>query len=301
MIVIFGFLVISSVIVYLFADEVDQEIHILSVKKDYARVLTEDEVIDIPIYLTSNQSFITSINNITQTMIVSELDQVSVDISNITLNDQSEEYDGKTYYSFFFSIDFSSLYSKNLRLDMPNAEIHITYDNDEEFTFELGDMQIIFHDFEQHNHIDFKRMYATADQGALSSVVLDLENKTSQDIKITNIETLNHQMNFNLFDARIKNSFTDHLHTLDEILPDYQAIVDQIPSQASIILYQDTQYVLPIQYIDAFSYLNRFPLIIHYQYNETDYVHIIDDYIFFNANSDFVNKLYEIKQYQYLY
>jgi hypothetical protein len=299
--VIFGFILISSVIVYYFADDVDQEIHILSIKKDYARVLTEEEVIDIPIYLTSNQSFITSINNITQTMIISEQDQMSVEISDIVLQDHRVIYDTKEYYLFHFSVDFSNLYSKNLSLDMPSAKLKINYDNEEEFSFDLGDVQILFHDFEQNNHIDFNRMYATYKQGSISSIVLDIENKTSQHIQIKNIETLNHKMKFNLSYARIKNSYSEHLDTIDDILPDFQIIVNQKPQQASITLYQDTQYILPIQHIEALSYLNRFPLIIHYQYNHTDYIHIIDDYIFFKPISDLVNNTYEIEQYQYHY
>jgi hypothetical protein len=299
--IIFGFLLISSAIILFFANEVDKEIDILSVKKDYARVLTEDEVIDIPIYLTSDQSFISSTNNITQTKIVSDLDQVSVEIRDVLIQDQSVQYDTKEYYLFYFRVDFSSIYSKNLRLDMPSAEMQITYNNDEVFSFELGDMQILFHDFDQYNHIDFNRMYATYHQGAISSIVLDVENKASQHIKITKIETLNHQMKFNLSDARIMNSLTSHIDTLDGILPNYQPIVDYMPIQNSLMLYQDTQYILPIKHIQDLSYLNRFPIIIHYQYNDIDYVHIIDDYIFFNPISDLANNTYEIQQYQYHY
>lgn len=300
-IVIGGFILLSIGAVLIFSEDKDDMIDIISVKKDYARVLTQEEVIDIPLYITSDQSFLTHTANISASRIISDGDEVSIDIVAINDMHQLVTYEDISYFLFHIVIDFSQVYNKNLRLSMPNAQLQISYNNDEVLSLALGHMGILFHDLEQTTHIDFNRLYATYDHGAISSIILDLENKTGQTIEISYIETLNPSLHLNLNYALIHYDRHSHIDQLSAFIEDYQMLIDKGEIQGQIDFYQDTQYILPLKHIKHISYLNRFPLIIHYRYHEQDYTYIIDDYMFFQPISDLYEDYYELEHNQYQY
>ncbi|HKL47771.1 MAG TPA: hypothetical protein VJ878_03800 [Candidatus Izemoplasmatales bacterium] len=300
-VIIVGFLLLSAIVIYVFTDQVDQTLQMLSIKKDYARVLTEDEVVDIPIYISSNESFLTTQSNIIDAQIISDADEVNIDIALIIDQNQKITFEDKAYYLFHYRLDFSSIYTKNLKLNMPNAYLKLVYNNDDEFQFGLGHMQLLFHDLDQATHLDFNRLYATYYQGAISGIVLDLENKTSQTIEIQSIDNLNQQMNINLSKNKVVYDLNEHIDDLHMYLPNHQIIGQVDGHQESLMVYQDTQFILPINHHQTLSYLNRFPLIINYKYNQVMYTYIIDDYKYFEPISDLYNDYYEVEYHQYQY
>jgi len=274
--IVIGLYISISGLIILFKDkESNDYVEILSIKKDYARIITENETIDIPVYISSKISFFTTKDNIIDAKIESELDEIEIEITNIENQKQKVTYQEKTYFLFYFEVSFNDLHTLGLKLDFSMANIVLTYVNDEILSLELGDMNIIFQEIYGSNHLNYSRMYSIHDQDAIIGLYIDFINKTGQDIKVMSIDVLNKNMYINLNKARILYEPLNHIQVIDEILPGFKSIVSEFPQQGDFIFKENTSLFIPIQYLNDFNYINRFPLLIRYEYNDKVYDYII--------------------------
>jgi len=301
MITLIGYGIVCLLAYLIFAEEPGQTIDMISIKKDYARVLTETETIDIPFYITSSKSFMTDTDNVIDARILSEHNEVSVSIQAFKHHDTQTLYEGKTYHLYYISLDFSSIYTKHLQLDFPSASLVITYQNDDSIELDLGHMNILFHDLDQANHLDLKRMYSIQDNDLMTGLYLELDNQTGQTIIIHSIKTLNQHMLVNINHAREIYFYEGYIDSIFDVYTDYEPIIQSDNTTGALVIHQDTNLILPINYLLKESYLNRFPLVIEYTYQEKHYTYIIDDYLFYEHISDFYEDLHDIETYQYHY
>ncbi len=281
-------------------DHIDM-VEILSIKKDYARIMTKGETIDIPIYISEENTFFTRKENIVDARIESEKDQLAIQIAKIKNQKQRVTYQNKTYYLFYLEINFDDVYTLGLKLGMLNSNMIIDYNNDESLTLELGDINLLFHEISGSNHIDYSRMYSIHDQDQIIGIYIELINQTGQNINLLSIDLLNEKMHLNLNDAKIVYNHLNHLKTLEEIIPGYQSIVSDFPAPKAFSFTHNTALFIPMNYLNTYNHLNRFPMMISYEYNGNLYDYIIDDYLFYSHVSDLYNDLYDIQTYQYHY
>jgi hypothetical protein len=300
-IVIGLYLSVSGIIILIKDKDYIDSIEILSIKKDYARIITDNEPIDIPVYISSENSFFTSSDNIVDARILSDFDEVEIKISQIKNQKQVVTYNNKQYYLYYYEIDLNNVYTLGLKLDFINANISLTYNNDETLNLEIGDLSLLFHEITGSNHLDYSRMYSVHDQDAIIGIYIEMINKTGQEITIKSIDVLNNNMFLNLNKAKIVYEPLNHLQPIDEIIPGFQNLVTEFPNPQDFSFKHNNAIFIPINYLNTFNYINRFPLMISYEYNNTIYDYIIDDYLFYSQISDLYNGLFEIQTYQYHY
>ena len=217
-IVIALYLTISGLIILLKGKDNIDFVDILSIKKDYARIITENETIDIPVYLSSEESFFTTIDNVIGARIEADLNEVEIEITEISNQKQVVTYQEKRYFLYYFTIGFSGVSTPGLKLDFNNANICVTYNNDEILELELGDLNILFHEIKGSNHLNYSKMYSIHDQNAIIGIYIDFINKTGQDINLLSIDVLNDKMFLNL-DKTIRVYETlNHIQAIDKII-----------------------------------------------------------------------------------
>lgn len=300
-ILIIAYIVIALALFIFFGRQKDNEIFMMSIEKDYARLLTDNETIDIPLYISQESTFFTDEANIIDSRIISETDEIKIKIKDIKNKNQRVSYEEKQYFLYYLECDFSEVYSENLKLSIINAQLKLTYENEEVLLLDLGDVMLMFKNLEQVSHIDFNRLYSLHDQDTMVGIYIEIINKTNQSIKIHDVEILNENAKINLNGAKISYEAPNYLVSTNEILKDHQLVVDEFEANDTFNFTHDTSIILPIQYLNEIQHLNRFPLIIHYEYNNLMYTYIIDDYLFYNHISDLYNDYYEVQHYHYSY
>ncbi|QWB99328.1 hypothetical protein KHQ88_03970 [Mycoplasmatota bacterium] len=295
------YIIVSTAVVFIVDHDLDKEIEILSIQKDYARMLTEDETIDIPIYISKEKSFFTSVDNIIDAKILSESDEISIEIKEIKKEEKTVFYLDKEYYIYYFMLDLNSVFTLNLKLDFKDALLFLKYNNEEELTLDIGHINIMFSDVYHFNHIDYTRLYSINHMNSIVGIYIELVNKTGETVFINHIDTLNNHMLVNINDSKIVYEPLDHLKNIDNIIPGYDNIVTEFPIQKPISFKHNTAFFMPINYLNQFNYIIRFPLIINYKYNDEIYNYIIDDFMFYHYGDDLEYGLYEVSHYQYHY
>lgn len=299
--IILVYLTISVLIIVIVKEKPNHEVRVLSLVKNYSRVLTKDEIIDIPVYISSDKSFFTLKDNITSANIESEKDESEISISNIRKTQTQERYENVTYTLYYFEINFKTVYTENLKLNFKNPTIHVVYNNDVSLDLRTGDISILFHNLKQENLIDFNRMYSINNQGFITGIYMELVNKTDEDIFIDSISLLNPSILVNMNAITIVNQGPDHLVEMETIIPNYKILIDEMPEDTNFILSKDMKVVLPINYFSTLTYIDRFPIIFSYSYQNENYEYIIDDYIFYESLTDLESSRYEKEPYQYTY
>jgi hypothetical protein len=300
-IIIGGYLLIGAIILMISEDNHSRVIDILSIKKPYARLLTEDETIDIPIYYTEDQSFLTEVDLINRAYISSDMDEVEIEVIDIKNQSESIQYDEKIYYKYYIEISMQALYNKGLKLNLMNAILNIDYDNDVKMGFDIGDMVVLFEDLNQPNQIDFNRMYGIYDDEAITGIYLSLMNKTGESIELTSIDCLSQDIRINLGTSEFVYETEDYISNIRAYVPEYEPVIEYFSDSSSLTMNHDVQLLLVIEHLNTRHHINRFPLIIHYRYHQQDYQYIIDDFIFYDTISDFYDNQYDIETYQYQY
>ncbi len=301
LIIIISYITIAALVLIFFSKDQANDISIMSVKKDYSRVITKNETIDLPMYISQESTFFTGKDNIIDARILSDVDEIKIDIINIKNQKQKITYDSETYFFYYIEIGFSNVYSENMILNMVSAYLQLTYLNEEILKLDLGNVSLMFNDLNQTSHIDFNRMYSIHDQDAIIGIYIELVNKTNQSITIHSIDCLNNDININLNHINIAYDEPNYQTEPNTLFNNYDVIKDEFEENSPYLLTNNTHIILPVQHLTEYNYINRFPLIIHYEYNQEMYTFIIDDYLFFNHLSDLYNDYYDIEKYQYNY
>lgn len=298
--IVFGYIIISMLVFIIIDNHDVKEVDMLLLEKDYARVLTENETIDIAFYLTKRDSFITDKTLISSAYLSSDIDEAAVDILEISDESETIVYQDQTYHKFFITLSLNSIFSQGLRLDFEGVELKLLYENDVEMAFYLGNIHVLFHSLSQPNHIDFDRLYSIHD-GAMTGLYISLKNKTDELIEITSIETLVSGMTLDIGSSQRIYQTNDRILSINAYMPDYQPIRDSFSEGQSYYMNQDVDLLIPLQYIKALKYINRFPLLINYSYHDQMYMYVIDDFLFYDTISDFYKGHFHVNTYHYNY
>lgn len=300
-IIIVTYLLLSGVLYFVFKNQKQDEVKILSLMKDYSRVITKGEVIDIPVYINSDTSFLTSLDNITKSRIISDLDETEINISRIRKTNTVRNYEGEAFYLYYFAIDFSSVYTDKLTLKLEKAVINVLFVNDVNLELKIGDMFLTFDNLEQTSLIDFTRMYSIHNNGAISGLYIEITNDGESPIEITSIDLLNPNIMVDMNTIEVVSEPPYYLGDMEVLVDGYDMVIEERKSQKSYLLTRNQTLILPINHLDNLNYIDRFPLIFTYIYENVSYQYLIDDYIFYETETDLENSRYDIDINQYKY
>ncbi len=298
-----AFLVIGGMIVY-FDEKSITEVHILSFRSNYARWMTrEGELFSIPIYVSSKESFLTDSETISTSSLCDGQNQMEVDIDSIVFEEESTYFQGNTYYLCMVNIAFDFIQLD--QISFTNSYLELIYKNEDTLSIQLGNIDLYFGEINNFEHIDMTRLYATvhnnSGQQYITGIVLGIENRSSFDIFLTSIQCLNPQLYFDLEHAIILNEELSYDTNINELLGyDYPILLEKEHS-SNFELSSNSLLFIPIQYKESIVSINRFPLILNYQYLNHSYTYTIDDFLFFSNNYNLEDHYGQIQEYIYQY
>jgi hypothetical protein len=277
---------IFSFLMIVFSKEQVNQIIILTQKQIYSRLITDNETLDINIFVSSNKSFILDKSLISYAKLKSENEELSVDIKKIELVDKDISYKQQNYYQYLIKIDFSDTLISNYTLNMFDCLLEITYQNNDSINLEIGDLSLDFQSITGSNHIDFTHLFGVTEiieqKNYLMAIALKLDNLSNQNIFLKNIYTNTNHININTFDGVLLKEDEIRSQSFFVMFKDFDNIKNIYSDPKEILLNDDFYLVLPLEYSFNLKQINRFPIFIEYIYNNQEYCYVIDDYIFFS-------------------
>ncbi|MDD3711945.1 MAG: hypothetical protein PHZ28_00435 [Candidatus Izemoplasmatales bacterium] len=295
------YLVVGSILI-LTMKEKATVVNYFTIKQNYSRLMTENETLFVSLFIDSDESFITHTQNIASSSLKNEDSLIAVDILRIDKNDGDIVYSGRSYSLYNLEIDFTQIKVTDLFLGMKDCFLTINYVNDVSLELEIGDVWLDFREINPSNHFDYNNLYAVINdfEGSdyINALVFRFESLTNFPITIKNIRTLDSNYSFDLNSVYVSEEKIAPQTLLTEIIPDYEMFNEV--DQGEFLLESEYYYVIPMVYREK-SKIYRFPIIIDYSYNDSDYTLIIDDYLFFDEMIDLNEQSDKIREYQYHY
>ncbi len=206
-----------------------------------------------------------------------------------------------------FLIDLSlqvAFHSNDYYIDYPQAYLEITYTNNKEVSLYIGEFNFLFKS-ENTSDLDFMNLSATYQEvdgiNTVSGIVIDLVNKSGNNIIIKDIDILSSSTHINndyiieVFDP--VDSFIDMATFLDQ---DYSFFdYEKEPLDLFMQAYEQKKLIAPLIYNGDISFIHRFVLIITYIDGTEEKTYIIDDFPYMNTsifNPEYIDNLviYEI-------
>ncbi|MBN2504709.1 MAG: hypothetical protein JXB20_05130, partial [Bacilli bacterium] len=210
-------------------------------------------------------------------------------------------------YRFHFIFDFNEVYVPGARLEFPDCNLAIVYQNQTEIELEIGDLVIWFRQPSEIVHLDFTRLYGInnvyMDRNYLGAIVMDISSLAMDDVTIKTVDI----GALNVFTNKNSGIQLDHYPDYDESLslllnePEYRP--DEYFSIDTNVLAIDTSgiFLFPLAYSEYPLVVDRLFISITYTYLDIDYEFVIDDFIFYTTNSLEVVSNEEISRYSYSY
>ncbi len=299
------YLLLGAILIIL-SDEKPKQVEIITFSQNYYRLLNNQESIDIPIFVSSDQTFFTNDSNISEAYIISQDYEIKVNIKNIRNTKTLISYNNQDYNFYYLEITFDNINMIDTSINLRNALLEIIYTNEVVFQFEIGNLDLLFKEIISSNHLDLMHLFGIINEDSnnnllLKAICLRFDNLTNQDIFIESIN-----INSNLIEVGFSETIYLDKPPLPnteilELFPDYQSL-DWLNTNLDRIKLESNNYlIVPIKHPEETLGINRFPLVIKYVFNNQEYEYILDDFLFFEQNLNL--ELYDerIQKYEYRY
>lgn len=299
-IIIVLFIVFASGTILLVEDKID-EVSILSIKKHYSRLITSgQETISIPLYFSSDKSFLTDIDSIEDAYLQDDFNQLKVLINQIRyVSDFLDDFD-QTYHLYMFDISFIEVTID--KIDFSDTLLKLIYKNQDYLELFIGEVNLVFNEVYQDQNLDIFRVYTTVKTVEhteyISGLVLGLDN-FNKEITIKNISLGTNHITLD----------TSNMYHLEEAIP-YDMDIDSLLETNYNPLNIGTQIdfsieegliLIPFTYTSNLFLMNRFPIYIEYTYKNATYKYLLDDFMYISESYNLEVANGNIQEYIYYY
>lgn len=281
--IIVGFCILSILALLIFDKNTKDYISMITIKQTYARLITEDEKLSFTVYVSQADSFITDSTLITNCILKSDTNEISLNLNQIRKSTYTETLDDMTYTAYIFDFDFNHLTLDDVVLDFKDAFLQLDYQNSETIQLEVGDVFLHFTEINNLTHLDVFRMYGVyqkTDEPYLNGIVIGLRNRTLQSLDMISFDLLVEGVTLDIASAKILNQAPSYMSDVSTIMGYDYAQVGTCEGVGRISVGDDTLVYIPLKYASDTIQINRFPIQINYQYNQEMYDYTMDDFQF---------------------
>jgi hypothetical protein len=302
LIIIGLYLVIGTILVSTYKEN-SKKINYFTLKQNYSRLMLEEELLVVSLFIDRDDSFITEKSMIDSALLRNDESEIAVAITSVKLSDEDIQYKDKSYYLYTLNIDFTEVYVTNMDLVIEECYLDILYNNEELISLYIGDVALSFRDEINSDNLDFVHMTGIVNvidgKKYLVGICLKLDNLTLQTITINDIYTNSDLLKFDLNNSFISNEAIVDNPASTDLFGEYNHLGDK---EEGVIYFDDSYYyVIPVVYQEMYQKIYRFPLTIEYRLYNQDYKLEIDDYLFFDEFIRLDDYVDEIREYQYFY
>ncbi len=302
--IVVGFIIIAGILVMVMEAPSDN-VSILTINRQYSRLLTESEVISIPVYISETKTFLVDLGSVQSISLENEYQKLEAVLTEIRDANSTERL-GETEYSlYYFDIGFPNVEYTDYFLEFDDCYMNVVYKNDDAISLEIGDVSLRFSEVNTSNHLNLYRMFCLTDeyQDALytSAIIIGIQNLTGFDIEITGLDIGSGNAEIDMALAKYVLAEEEQTTDLDILLGHEYQLIGECDGSDGLSLDEDNLIVLPIKYRSEVVCLNRMPLIITYTYQNQEYQYIIDDFQYYSVSNRLGDNNGKLREYSYHY
>lgn len=261
----------------------------------YVSTYSDDDQMDILVYVSSKNSYITKKENVKNAYVKSsnEQDVLKVDLIDILDQDSQMKVYGHIFYLYKFSFDLSFKTSTEYELAINDAVLMMDYGN-KEINLQLGSFyyyKIPYYGDESNNLIvtSLKPVLGyLGDNKTICGIRVGIRNNSSDAITIKGIKLLDPNIYASLDEIKVIDTEIGGLETMSSILGYNYEIRSKEVNEGVIDLTinkkTEIEVIIPVKYLDDYP-INSLGFIISYQEkNSSDIIkYYYDDFVFFNS------------------
>jgi len=274
-------------IVLVTQDKKDTEIIFFASPIPVARVLSNpNETVRLPFYTDSQNHYLFDDENIESATIRSEnltmAVQVVISKTKGVLNVGAQDCLGMA-----FQLSFTDVRPEEALMQFNDPTLEIFYVNGRQIFLAIQDITLCFTSIESSPHLDFTRLHPLMNtikgDEYLSGIYIELINKSSEEVTVTDISMLMNGCDTNM--QLIEETEESPGIALDDgYMWDWKnALLPSERINAFELTDEKIRLIIPIQYQEFILSPSRFPLMISYETEGKQYTWMIDDYLFFSS------------------
>ena len=296
-----GFMIVGFLLIY-YTDKPTTKVNILSINKHYTRLITNDEeTLSIPLYFSSDKSFLTETSAIDSCFLKNDYNRLEVDISEIRYGEAYYD-NNQLFYMYLFDITFNSL-TIDL-IDIENATFEINYLNEDTINLSIGDVFLRFSEITTNEELDIFRMYTIVNNNDefdyVSGLIIGLENLCESDIYINTINIGSSLITVDLGNIVSVNEAPHYNESIENILLKEYYYLNDIFDETPYLVSNELVFI-PFAYQNELIELKRFPIYIEYTFNNNVFEYLVDDFMFISENYSLEAYNGQLQEYIYYY
>lgn len=261
----------------------EKEVVIISREYSYSIYHSDNyETIDIEVLTNEIESYHFSEDYISNTRLYNDIEEVSTRVKAIQKSHHRIPFNDEDYYLVTFQVQLP-FQSNNYLIEMDDVHLEITYDNNEQVSLKIGDLQYLFEE-SMSNHITLSNLSATHEEvhgyNTIGGVNLELSNTSSSNIIITDIKILSNNVFTNK--NKIKTNITcDYRSTVQDCLGledyNFNEVVEEVSMNTLLGKGNTLEFYIPLLYYNV-DFIYDFAIVIEYRTNQTTERFIIDNF-----------------------
>ena len=249
---------------------------------------TKVETFRIPILMNLEDSIYTDIEFVSSVELIGVEEVIPLKLQDIVVGTEMYDYNNTSYYPVYFNCKVG-FESNDYEIDIDQASIHVTYKNESEYTWYIGEFHYLFEE-ETTEDLLLGNYQATVfdhhDKKSVSGLHIELFNNSNSNITITNIE-------FPSLSVRLNNDYSiaydediDMFEEVTNVLSkDYEMYQYQLdPKEHLVRIRNYTRIYIPASFNGDIHYLHRSYIIITYIIDSKECVLVIDDFPFISTS-----------------
>ncbi|MCR5740851.1 MAG: hypothetical protein K6G38_00095 [Gammaproteobacteria bacterium] len=277
---------------------------ILSIKQEYSLVSTSsNHELSIPLYFEKSNSFLTKKKNVKSTYIENDDYSFITYLSSI-IEGETISYNGTKYKEFIFKISFSSYSDFNDVVYVENGRFKITYQNAEEMSFSIGNLELYFNERQDDSNLQIMQLSAITNYvSGIETIVgvnLNIRNDNKENVTIKSVKTLNKFYEFDYAGCELET--LEFGTNLRDRYGSYSYTTLSVSDEVLNISLKSDNYLsmfIPLKYLNGIRYVYSLPIFITYSIDDIEYTKIIDSFIFMSKDPFYVKN--GVKEYVYSY
>lgn len=292
---------IFLILVIILIKQVPKTIELTTFEKAYNIVqLSDEETIEIPVYINYLDSYLVKKENIANANINNNEDSLSFTVEEINSIDDVTYLKNKKFYKYIFKLKPNINLDGNFTLEMNNAYLELNYEQGVNMKIGIGSFSYYYYNT-QASALSVKQLKGlinTYEDKTLVGVLIGLKNSSNEGIKIKNIIPLDLNVNAALDEAVLNKEFNQG-DDIDDILGYQYSIFGNVTkNDVEIAVEDETSLFIPLKYIKNVL-LNKIGFLIEYEEADVIKYLCIDDFIFFDTSLYSIKRINNLKYYTY--
>lgn len=300
--IISGIVILSIllIVIIVIINQVPKTLELTTFEKAYNLVQkTNEECIEIPIYINHGDSYLVKLENIEKAVIRN--DDASLTFKVIKIEKEEDVYlKNRKFYQYLFILSPTITLEDDYKLEMDKSILELSYAQGANVSISIGSFSYYYFKKDEHSLSlkQLKGLVNTYDDKMLVGIMLGLKNNSNNIITIKNIIPLDTNVIASLSEVKYDQYFNQG-DSIDEILGyKYNLYSFEESKPIDFIVTDDVSLFIPLKYKQNIL-LNKLGLLVEYVENGDLKYFCIDDFMFFETSLYSINKINNLKYHVY--